>query len=335
LPGLTDQKKNQRNQQQVPWRHTLEAFIRYNFHVARNKTPEELSVDELRQLLVEKRRKVRQEHLERFRRTGRVITLASDLETASLDHLHSHLPESVPETPPLTLKHRLWRLFDRVLVLVEILAVVGLVFVLFNGWEILRGLNAEFAQVLEPPTLTPTPLIGLVVLPSGHTPPNSPGGARPNDAEIPEHLRPLVQTRLEVPVVTPGPEQAIQIQIPEINVDAPIVQGDGWEQLKKGVGQHIGSANPGQPGNMVLSAHNDVFGEIFRNLDQLQRGDEVIIYTAQRSYTYVITNTMIVEPTAVEVMGPTSNATLTLISCYPYMIDNQRIVVQAILQSGG
>jgi sortase A len=96
-------------------------------------------------------------------------------------------------------------------------------------------------------------------------------------------------------------------------VDAPIVQGDGWEQLKKGVGQHIGSANPGGKSNAVFTAHNDVFGEIFRDLEKLKPGDLVIIYTSQRSYTYVITGAQIVEPTQVDVMNATSQATVTLI----------------------
>jgi sortase A len=116
-------------------------------------------------------------------------------------------------------------------------------------------------------------------------------------------------------------------------VDAPVVQGDGWEQLKKGVAQHIGSANPGEPGNIVMSAHNDVFGEIFRNLDQLKRGDEVIVYSPQNAYTYIVTDIQVVEPTDVEVMASTPDPTITLISCYPYLIDNQRIVVRGSLQS--
>jgi sortase A len=116
-------------------------------------------------------------------------------------------------------------------------------------------------------------------------------------------------------------------------VDAPVVQGDGWEQLKKGVGQHIGSADPGQVGNIVLSAHDDIFGEIFRNLDQLQAGDRVVLYTTQKQYVYVITASQIVAPTQVEVMNPTGEPTVTLISCYPYLVDRQRIVVFAKLQN--
>ncbi|MFN2198828.1 MAG: sortase, partial [Anaerolineales bacterium] len=136
-----------------------------------------------------------------------------------------------------------------------------------------------------------------------------------------------------LPIPTPGPEHAIQIQIPGINIDAPVVQGDGWEQLKKGVGQHIGTANPGQKGNLVVSAHNDIFGEIFRDLDQLKPGDQVTLFTSQRAYTYVITGSKIVEPNQVDVMAPTRDATLTLISCYPYLVDDQRIVVTARLQT--
>jgi sortase A len=132
-------------------------------------------------------------------------------------------------------------------------------------------------------------------------------------------------------VPTPGPEQALGIRIDAIEVNAPIVQGDGWEELKRGVGQHLASANPGQPGNLVLTGHNDIYGEVFKDLDQLEAGDEITIYSANNSYKYVVTETQIVAPTKVDVMNPTPNATLTLISCYPYRIDTQRIVIFAEL----
>jgi sortase A len=284
---------------------------------------------------VEKRRKVRMEHLERFRNTGRVVTLASDAEIEPLEHLHSNAQaEFSPDEHQQSMQQKRKRVLDRFLLAIEILAVVGLFAVIYSGIRMLGELNVQFAESLTPSTLTPTPLIVPVILPSGHTPPNSPGGAQPNEAEIPAHLLPLYQSLAQIPIPTPGPEQAIQIQIPVIGVDAPVVQGDGWEQLKKGVAQQIGSANPGQSGNMVLSAHNDVFGEIFRYLDQLKPGDKFIVYTPQNAYTYVVSDIKIVEPTDVEVMAPTPNPTATLISCYPYMVDNKRIIVQASLQTG-
>jgi sortase A len=99
----------------------------------------------------------------------------------------------------------------------------------------------------------------------------------------------------------------------------------------KRVAQH--GTKPGQTGNLVLSAHNDIFGEIFRYLDKLQPGDEIIVFTNQKQYTYVVDGTRVVEPTAVEVMAPTGSPVVTLISCYPYLVDNQRIVVRANLQN--
>jgi len=283
-------------------------------------------------LLVEKRRAARQQRLERFRRTGRVVALAPDIEGSPLDTMHSGAlsDESSPVESPRRSRRK--QLFDGLLLMVELLAVTALVFLLLNGVSLVRALNQEVASVLEQPTLSPTPLISAVILPSGHTPPTSPGGARPNEDEIPEHLRPLVQSLANIPIPTPGPEQANRIQIPALDLDAPIVQGDGWEQLKKGVAQHIGSANPGENGNVVLSAHNDVFGELFRYLDRLKPGNQVIIYTNQNVYTYRVTGTQIVEPTQVEVMAQTSQPIVTLISCYPYLVDNQRIVVTARLQ---
>ena len=287
-----------------------------------------MSVEELRRLLIEKRRGARRERLEHFRRTGRVVDVAPDILAESTPVVET-LDETVDQVPV----SRRRRVMDRLLLAVEVLAVVGLVGVLISGFGLLRDLNEEVASALIQETLTPTPLVMAVVLPSGHTPPDAQGNTRPNIEEIPEHLQPMVQSLANLPVPTPAPDQAIRIQIPALDVDAPIVQGDGWEQLKKGVGQNLGSANPGQNGNVVLSAHNDVYGELFRYLDKLVPGDRVIIYTQQRQYIYVVDRTAIVEPTAVEVMASTGSPTATLISCYPYLVNDERIVVFARLQN--
>ena len=304
--------------------------------MAKKKSLEDYSVDELRWMLVEKRRAAREKRLERYRKTGRRVIIAPDTE-GSLDDLHSTmLPDDEKLAPEIGTSRRsvIRRILDGSLLLVDVAAIVGFLFILFNGVNLIRELNQEVAAALEQPTLTPTPLIVAVVLPSGHTPPNLEGGTRPNEAEIPDHLRPLVQSLAEIPVPTPGPEQATRIQIPAIGIDAPVVQGDGWEQLKKGVGQYVGSVNPGDDGNIVLSAHNDIFGEIFRELDQLKPGDQITLFTNQRAYNYVIVDNKVVEPTAVEVMDQTEQPTVTLISCYPYLVDDQRIVVTGRLQGG-
>ena len=304
--------------------------------MAKKSKSTDLSESELRRLLLEQRRTDRKRRLDSFKRSGELLAAnaqpAEPREGDPLGAPHTHADPSLKLESPNSARYH--RFADRLLLGVEFLAVLGLGYVFLNGLSLLNILNQEvvaaFAAASSP---TPTPFIGAVVLPSGHTPPNEAGGAQPNEAEIPEHLRPLVQAytaAIEVP--TPGPEQALGIKISAIGVSAPIVQGDGWEELKRGVGQHIGSANPGENGNVVLTGHDDVYGEVFRRLDQLKPGDEITVFTTTSSYVYLVTETMIVAPTYVQVMDPTPDATLTLISCYPYLINSHRIAVLAELQ---
>ncbi len=298
----------------------------------KSKTPE-LSESELRRMLLDRRRADRKRRLQAFKESGEL----AGVEAQAAEHTDPLRGLRVHEAPNLKLKssavspRRRW--IDRVLLGVELAAALGLVFIFFNGLNILNLLNNELASSFALPASSPTPLIGPVVLPSGHTPPKEGQPAQPNEAEIPEHLRPQVQAYLAaIEIPTPGPQQALGIRIDDLGVNAPVVQGDGWEELKRGVGQHIGSADPGQTGNLVLTGHDDIYGEVFKELDQLEEGDEIIIYSANNSYTYVVTETQIVAPTKVDVMDPTPEATLTLISCYPYRIDNKRIVVFAELK---
>jgi sortase A len=286
----------------------------------------------LRRLLIEKRRGARVERLEHFRRTGRVVGIPSELREDQTSGPVVDTPEGMADLSPVPVTRRR-RIMDGILLGVEVLAVLGLVGVLLSGLGMLHDLNKEVAAALNPPTALPTPLVMAVVLPSGHTPPDAQGNTRPNDAEIPANLRPMMQSLANLPAPTPSIQQAIRVEIPALKVDAPVVQGDGWEQLKKGVGQHIGSSDPGESGNVVLSAHDDVYGELFRQLDKLQPGDQVMLYTEQRQYLYVVDRTEIVDPTAVEVMASTGAPSVTLISCYPYLVDKKRIVVFARLQN--
>lgn len=300
----------------------------------RQRSLEDLSSDELRQLLVEKRRAEREARLTAYRKSGRVIRVEGDESPApTFAELEDQQEDETPSSMRQRARSKRKSTLDRLLFGIEIVAILGLFFIIFNGAKLLTNLNREFTSALNQPNLTPTALITAVVLPSGHTPPVEGVEVRPNDSEIPEHLRAIMQTFENLPIPTPGPQQARQIQISAINVNAPVVMGDGWEQLKKGIGQHLNTANPGEKGNMVVSAHNDIFGELFKDLDKLKPGDIVIVITQDRTFTYTITGTQIVEPTAVEVMAPTTDATLTLISCYPYRVDNKRIVVKAILDA--
>src|SRR5512140_563214 len=206
---------------------------RAGYRLPHSRPAEDLSVEELRRLLVDKHRSQRQARLEQFRRSGRVVMVEPQPSPLGLDSFHSDLvEESVLQPVRPKSRKRVW--LDRLLLLVELAAIGGLAFVFLNGFNLLSTLNQQASQAQVLPTFTPTAIIQAVVLPSGHTPPDAAGGVQPNDAEIPEHLRPLVQSLANLPIPTPGPQQAMRIQIPSIRVEAPVVMGDGWEQLKKG-----------------------------------------------------------------------------------------------------
>ncbi|MCJ7550249.1 MAG: class D sortase [Anaerolineae bacterium] len=223
-----------------------------------------------------------------------------------------------------------WRwIRDQFLLFVEILAILGLLWIVGHMFVTVNQINEDSRGVQTLPTVTPTPIIGVFVLPGGHTPPDANQASEPDP--IPMHLRDLVAEVTPLPVPTRGAEHAQRIIVPAIGVDAPVVEGDDWESLKKGAGHYIGSANPGERGNAVISAHNDIYGEIFRGLPELSVGDEITLQTLTTSYTYVVEQTRIVAPTEISVMDSTSTPVLTLISCYPYRVDTHRIVVIASL----
>jgi sortase A len=319
--------------------------------VSDRRTVGELTIEELEQILIVKRRQARAERMRRLQEIGRLPAEAGlphqDLAYAGLTEENGAGLDAEDgqrqafDLEPLragkrrkkqrkrVARTRVGRIRDKLLLVLEVGALLGLVVVLVLSLQNIRSLNAEYAdasQLPQAPIATPTPLAGGI-LPSGHAPPDELGN-------VPTHLRDLVEGEAPpaVTIPTPGPEAPTRIVIPVIEVDALVVEGDSWEQLKLGVGHHLNTANPGERGNMVLSAHNDIYGEIFRRLDDLELGDEVIVYAEEQPYRYIVTAKQIVEPTAVGVLAPTTKPVATLISCYPYMVDSHRIVVVAELQ---
>ncbi len=241
-------------------------------------------------------------------------------------------------------KSRFWKKFvNQSMFLVEAVAVVGLLFLgyqMINAQSKLQQETASAQAMADQqmkaslPTLAPTPQIQLsaVVLPGGHIL-NANGTAQFNLNEIPASLRGMVADQIYVPISARPPatsETAVQVNIPQINVNHVIVPGVDWEALKLGVGMVLNGVNPGnKQGNLVLSGHNDIYGEVFRDLDKLKVGDQFTVRTQTQEFTYAVTSFKIVEPTDVSVMNDRGGSTVTLISCYPYKVDNKRYVVFA------
>jgi sortase A len=250
--------------------------------------------------------------------------------------------------------------WDKLLLGIEVAAILGLAAVLILGIylvmdenEKIDALAAETDDIRRDAALlraTPTPAPELAlssskyVLPGGHYSPDLTNGygvfnyTELMDA-LPENVSPQAIAQITAPQATNFTPQStspirIVVDTPEVKIDASIFGGDDWYALQKGVGHWLGSATAGQDGNMVLSAHNDIYGETFRYIEKLKPSDEIRVM-AQNGvwYTYQVREKVVVDPTDVWVLDQTSEPTATLITCHPYRVDTQRMVVFADLTS--
>jgi sortase A len=119
------------------------------------------------------------------------------------------------------------------------------------------------------------------------------------------------------------------IEIPRLELSSVVLEGDDTAALLLGVGHLSDTPLPWHGGNTVFAAHRDTF---FRPLAHIRKGDVIRFSTADARFEYVVTELKVVEPTAVEVLEPTTAATLTLITCFPFDYIGpapQRFIVKA------
>jgi sortase A len=124
-----------------------------------------------------------------------------------------------------------------------------------------------------------------------------------------------------------------RIMIPKLGVDMALYEGVRLSTLDLGPGHWPGTAMPGEVGNVVVGGHRTSKHRVFRNVDQLVAGDQIIFQDAAGAqYTYVVNRVEIVDPTDVWIINPTDTPTATLFACHPPGSTRQRIVVFADLQ---
>jgi LPXTG-site transpeptidase (sortase) family protein len=143
-------------------------------------------------------------------------------------------------------------------------------------------------------------------------------------------------------VGSPGQAQISQVEmltrvvIPKINMDAIVVEGSSRRALSDGPGHMKETAMPGEIGNAVITAHRDTF---FRHIYELIKGDQIQVRRNGRTFTYEVTGKKIVMPEDLSVIKPTTDAQLTLITCYPtYYIGpapKRLVVFSKLTQSDG
>ncbi|MGH9021804.1 MAG: class E sortase [Acidimicrobiia bacterium] len=135
------------------------------------------------------------------------------------------------------------------------------------------------------------------------------------------------------PKVAPALVKVGEIEIPKIGLRHVLYEGVDLSIIDHGPGHWPGAALPGEAGNVVFAGHRVTHSRPFHNLDQLVAGDRVIFNTAAGSFTYEMTEQLIVFPKDVWIANPTPNATMTLFACHPKGSAQQRIVVRGNLVS--
>ena len=118
---------------------------------------------------------------------------------------------------------------------------------------------------------------------------------------------------------TPSPKVSwddglTRLTVPKIGLDAIVVEGTNYHDLKLGPGHLKDTPAPGDEGNSVISGHRDTF---FRHIHELDKGDEVLVQRGGRTYRYAVTGKKIVDPDDTWVAEKTKDSELTLITCYP------------------
>lgn len=113
------------------------------------------------------------------------------------------------------------------------------------------------------------------------------------------------------------------------------------EELRKWVVRYPGTAEPGDKGNVFIFGHSSNYpwvksdyNSIFALLDELQNGDEIIIYYFQKKYVYKVTDRAIVKPGDVKTLESRNpdKKELSLMTCWPIGTTLERIILFAELQ---
>lgn len=204
-----------------------------------------------------------------------------------------------------------------------VLVVVGLVAVLL-GTRAERTGEDQAAGVTEPRTeaaaATVAPRVGAV----------SPG--RDAAGEVPGRLGERDPDAPVGPQPIPGADDVpVRVRIPDIGVDSSLEHlvrdADGVLQapaVPEQAGWFSGGTVPGDRGPAVIAGHVDsgVAGAIFRDLDELEPGSEILVEMSDGEvHTFRVDRHAVVQqaqfPSA-EVYGPVPDRQLRLITCHTF-----------------
>jgi sortase A len=120
-----------------------------------------------------------------------------------------------------------------------------------------------------------------------------------------------------------------RIEIPAIGVTEYVVEGTDVGSLRKGPGHYPETPLPGERGTAAIAGHRTTYGAPFREIDQLERDERIIVDMPDGRLVYRIERTKIVDDQDLSVLEPAGYRRLMLSACHPLYSAAQRIIVFA------
>jgi sortase A len=194
------------------------------------------------------------------------------------------------------------------------------------------------SETVEEAMLAATEATSVVIEPTSPSTTAAPSTTALPSTTVPRATPPTEVETLPVPMAPPEPradEPYVELgtlEIPKLGVTQPLLEGITLNTLDLGPGHWPGTAMPGDLGNAVVAGHRTSHGKVFRDIDQLVAGDEVVLTTDDGRFVYLVEEIVIVQPDALYIIEQTREHTATLFACHPPGSTRQRIVAHLTLQ---
>ena len=122
-----------------------------------------------------------------------------------------------------------------------------------------------------------------------------------------------------------------KVIVNSIEVEGSIYEGVDSNTMNKGFWHFPTSSLPGQKGNVVVIGHRYAKlppnRDTFFNLDKVKVGDSIEVVQNNNQFTYIVTDTIVVEKNDTSILQDYSDYRITLITCTPLWTANQRLVI--------
>ena len=122
-----------------------------------------------------------------------------------------------------------------------------------------------------------------------------------------------------------------RIEIPTIGLDTVVVQGTDTATLRKGPGHYPETAFPGQGRTIGIAGHRTTYLAPFRRINEIEKGDEVVLDMPYGTFTYEVEGDEVVDPYQLEIVDDVGYERLVLTACHPLYSAAQRWAVFARL----